>query len=54
MKAKRIVDCMCYIAFILFMFWFAVSYVDIVIDNNYANPSHLDWNFFVLLLKGLK
>lgn len=29
--------------------WVAVSFVDIVKDNNTMEPVHNDWNFFVMI-----
>jgi hypothetical protein len=31
--------------------WIAVSFVDIVKDNNTMEPVHNDWNFFVMITK---
>jgi hypothetical protein len=36
---------------ILFIMWFAVSWVDIVADNCSMNPVHYQWNMF-LVMKG--
>lgn len=36
---------------ILFMLWFAVSWVDIIADNTMPNPTHADWNMFVILFQ---
>lgn len=54
MKAKEMFWFMYYMIIIVFVAWLAVSYIDIVIDNTLPNPTHFDWNFFVLLLGGLK
>lgn len=36
---------------ILFLFWIAASYADIVSNNLSPNPEYQDWNFFVITIK---
>lgn len=34
---------------VLFLLWFAASWVDIVADNCFPYPVHHQWNLFVLM-----
>ena len=36
---------------VLFILWFAASWIDIVADNCEPNPVHSEYNLFVLALK---
>ena len=33
------------------LLWIALSWADIVADNNYPNPQHSEYNFFALFKK---
>lgn len=34
---------------VLFVLWVAFSFCDIIADNNRPNPTHSDYNIFVLI-----
>lgn len=42
---KNIIYALC----VSLILWIGVSFIDITNDNNSFNPSHSDWNFFVVI-----
>ena len=39
---------------VAFFAWMIISYIDIIADNSYRNPSHFDWNFFTVIMNLVK
>lgn len=35
---------------IIIFLWIALSYIDVVADNNTSNPQHSEYNFFQVML----
>lgn len=31
--------------------WMLISWIDIIADNCRPNPSHYDWNFFIVMME---
>lgn len=48
---KNVVKVVFYGAFIALCIWFFLSWVDIVADNSQPNPTHSQYNMFVLMTK---
>lgn len=44
-KLTTIITCIC----CAFLLWVGVSWVDVIADNNAPDPTHSNYNFFVVL-----
>ena len=53
MSTKRIIGMLLTVAFIMAMFWFIASYIDVVTHNLDEDPIYHGWNFFKLLVENL-
>lgn len=49
---KKIISILPAVLSVLFLFWLAVSYIDIVADNNSLQPVHHALNFFTVVFGG--
>lgn len=45
----RVLESILLIAMFIFVVWIVVSYCNIVLNNNEANPKYLPWNLFMVL-----
>ena len=50
MKIKRIIGMLLTVTFIIAMFWFIASYIDVITHNLDEDPIYKFWNFFQLLV----
>ena len=50
--AKKIFSILPAVLSALFLLWLAVSYIDIVADNNTLQPVHHALNFFTIVFRG--
>jgi len=46
---KKVILAIVLVAITLYAAWFAASWIDIVADNDSANPQHSEYNLFVLM-----
>ena len=53
MNTKRIIEMLFTVAFIMAMFWFIASYLDVITHNLDEDPTYHGWNFFKLLVENL-
>ena len=53
MNTKRIIEMLFTVAFIMAMFWFIASYLDVIAHNLDEDPIYHGWNFFKLLVENL-
>ena len=53
MNTKRIIEMLLTVTFIIAMFWFIASYLDVVTHNLDEDPIYHGWNFFKLLVENL-
>ena len=53
MNTKRIIGMLLTVTFIIAMFWFIASYIDVVTHNLDEDPRYHGWNFFKLLVENL-
>ena len=53
MNIKRIIGMLLTVTFIIAMFWFIASYIDVVTHNLDEDPIYHGWNFFKLLVENL-
>lgn len=53
MNIKRIVEMLLTVTFIIAMFWFVASYLDVITHNLDEEPIYHGWNFFKLLVENL-
>lgn len=51
MNTKRIIEMLFTVAFIMAMFWFIASYIDVIAHNLDEEPIYHGWNFFKLLVE---
>ena len=49
MNIKRIVEMLLTITFIMVMFWFTASYLDVITHNLDEEPIYHSWNIFRIL-----
>ena len=53
MNTKRIIEMLFTVAFIMAMFWFIASYLDVITHNLDEEPIYHGWNVFKLLVENL-
>ena len=53
MSTKRIIGMLLTVTFIIAMFWFIASYLNVITYNLDEEPIYHGWNFFKLLVKNL-
>lgn len=53
MSTKRIIGMLLTVTFIIAMFWFIASYIDVITHNLDEEPIYHGWNFFKLLVENL-
>lgn len=51
MSIKRIIEMLLTVTFIIMMFWFAASYIDVVSHNLDEEPMYQGWNIFKILIE---
>ena len=49
MKIKRIIEMLLTVTFIIAMFWFIASYLDVITHNLDEEPVYHSWNIFRIL-----
>ena len=49
MNIKRIIEMLFTVAFIMAMFWFIASYLDVITHNLDEKPIYHSWNIFRIL-----
>ena len=49
MSTKRIIEMLFTVAFIMAMFWFIASYLDVITHNLDEEPIYHSWNIFRIL-----
>ena len=51
MNTKRIIEMLLTVTFIIVMFWFIASYLNVITYNLDEEPIYKFWNFFQLLVE---
>ena len=49
MNTKKIIEMLFTVAFIMAMFWFIASYLDVITHNFDEEPIYHNWNIFRIL-----
>ena len=49
MNTKKIIEMLFTVAFIIAMFWFIASYLDVITHNLDEHPTYKIWNLFRIL-----
>lgn len=49
MRVKRIIEMLITVLGIVFVFWFAASYIDVIAHNLDEHPTYKIWNLFRIL-----